>query len=165
MEGTLNKWTNVMKGWQYRWFVLDELTGILSYFTVSLKLFHFIQCLNLLLLITNYKLHCDCELLLCSKFENSKSAKWEGQKVKSHSDRINEFLCCCCFIFIFIFFFYLKKIEAAAYIGFLWLLALPYTMLISWLSPFYCCKTFGRNRRTNRKLSPHLAGMHRTVSC
>lgn len=35
MEGFLSKWTNVMKGWQYRWFVLDENAGILSYYTVS----------------------------------------------------------------------------------------------------------------------------------
>lgn len=34
MEGVLSKWTNVMKGWQFRWFVLDENTGLLSYYTV-----------------------------------------------------------------------------------------------------------------------------------
>lgn len=34
MEGPLSKWTNVMKGWQYRWFVLDHQTGLLSYYTV-----------------------------------------------------------------------------------------------------------------------------------
>lgn len=36
MEGPLSKWTNVVKGWQYRWFVLDDNTGLLSYYTVSL---------------------------------------------------------------------------------------------------------------------------------
>ncbi len=36
MEGPLSKWTNVVKGWQYRWFVLDEISGLLSYFTASL---------------------------------------------------------------------------------------------------------------------------------
>ena len=36
MEGPLSKWTNVMKGWQYRWFVLDDNAGLLSYYTVSL---------------------------------------------------------------------------------------------------------------------------------
>ena len=35
MEGPLSKWTNVMKGWQYRWFVLDENSGLLSYYTVG----------------------------------------------------------------------------------------------------------------------------------
>ncbi len=35
MEGPLSKWTNVMKGWQYRWFVLDDNAGLLSYYTVS----------------------------------------------------------------------------------------------------------------------------------
>ena len=35
MEGTLSKWTNVMKGWQIRWFVLDEQAGLFSYYTVS----------------------------------------------------------------------------------------------------------------------------------
>jgi len=39
MEGPLSKWTNVMKGWQFRWFVLDENTGLLSYYTVNLRLF------------------------------------------------------------------------------------------------------------------------------
>jgi len=37
MEGILSKWTNVMKGWQFRWFVLDENTGLLSYYTVSIQ--------------------------------------------------------------------------------------------------------------------------------
>lgn len=35
MEGPLSKWTNVMKGWQYRWFVLDDGAGLLSYYTVG----------------------------------------------------------------------------------------------------------------------------------
>uniref|UniRef100_A0A8B9GYJ2 Oxysterol-binding protein n=1 Tax=Astyanax mexicanus TaxID=7994 RepID=A0A8B9GYJ2_ASTMX len=35
MEGPLSKWTNLMKGWQYRWFVLDYNAGLLSYYTVS----------------------------------------------------------------------------------------------------------------------------------
>ncbi len=33
MEGPLSKWTNVMKGWQYRWFVLDDAAGLFSYYT------------------------------------------------------------------------------------------------------------------------------------
>ena len=37
MEGPLSKWTNVVKGWQYRWFVLDEISGLLSYYTVCCK--------------------------------------------------------------------------------------------------------------------------------
>uniref|UniRef100_A0A0K8SGR3 PH domain-containing protein n=2 Tax=Lygus hesperus TaxID=30085 RepID=A0A0K8SGR3_LYGHE len=32
MEGSLSKWTNLMKGWQYRWFVLDDCAGVLSYY-------------------------------------------------------------------------------------------------------------------------------------
>uniref|UniRef100_A0A672K8U2 Oxysterol-binding protein n=1 Tax=Sinocyclocheilus grahami TaxID=75366 RepID=A0A672K8U2_SINGR len=36
MEGPLSKWTNVMKGWQYRWFVLDYNAGLLSYYTRGL---------------------------------------------------------------------------------------------------------------------------------
>uniref|UniRef100_A0A023F9A8 Putative oxysterol-binding protein-like protein 11 n=3 Tax=Triatominae TaxID=70999 RepID=A0A023F9A8_TRIIF len=31
-EGQLSKYTNVMKGWQFRWFILDPKTGILSYY-------------------------------------------------------------------------------------------------------------------------------------
>lgn len=38
MEGVLSKWTNVMKGWQFRWFVLDENTGLLSYYTVYIQI-------------------------------------------------------------------------------------------------------------------------------
>lgn len=34
MEGPLSKWTNVVNGWQYRWFVLDQNAGLLSYYTV-----------------------------------------------------------------------------------------------------------------------------------
>ena len=36
MEGPLSKWTNVVNGWQYRWFVLDQGAGLLSYYTVSI---------------------------------------------------------------------------------------------------------------------------------
>lgn len=38
LEGTLSKWTNVMKGWQYRFFVLDENPGLLSYYTSKEKM-------------------------------------------------------------------------------------------------------------------------------
>eukprot|EP00794_Sanderia_malayensis_P007857 gene7857-8707_t len=38
IEGPLSKWTNVVKGWQYRWFVLDENTGLLSYYTSKDKM-------------------------------------------------------------------------------------------------------------------------------
>lgn len=34
-EGQLSKYTNVVKGWQYRWFILDPKTGKLSYFLVN----------------------------------------------------------------------------------------------------------------------------------
>ncbi|CAM1307970.1 OSBPL10 (predicted) [Pycnogonum litorale] len=32
IEGQLYKYTNVMKGWQYRWFILNPKSGILAYF-------------------------------------------------------------------------------------------------------------------------------------
>jgi hypothetical protein len=38
MEGPLSKWTNVMKGWQYRWFVLDDASGLFSYYTSREKM-------------------------------------------------------------------------------------------------------------------------------
>ena len=38
MEGALSKWTNVMKGWQYRWFVLDDSAGLFSYYTSKEKM-------------------------------------------------------------------------------------------------------------------------------
>jgi len=38
MEGALSKWTNVMKGWRYRWFVLDENAGLFSYYTSKEKM-------------------------------------------------------------------------------------------------------------------------------
>jgi oxysterol-binding protein-related protein 9/10/11 len=37
LEGALSKWTNVMKGWQTRWFVLEPEISLLSYYTVSEK--------------------------------------------------------------------------------------------------------------------------------
>jgi hypothetical protein len=36
-EGSLSKWTNVIQGWQYRFFVLDPAQGMLIYYTVSHK--------------------------------------------------------------------------------------------------------------------------------
>nr|CDS33023.2 oxysterol binding protein 9 [Hymenolepis microstoma] len=38
MEGPLSKWTNVVQGWQYRWFVLDLAMGVLSYYTSREKM-------------------------------------------------------------------------------------------------------------------------------
>ncbi|XP_063700660.1 oxysterol-binding protein-related protein 9 [Culicoides brevitarsis] len=38
LEGTLHKWINFAKGWQYRFFVLDETTGLLSYYTSKEKM-------------------------------------------------------------------------------------------------------------------------------
>ena len=34
MEGQLSKFTNLVKGWQNRWFVLDAESGNLAYFLV-----------------------------------------------------------------------------------------------------------------------------------
>lgn len=34
MEGHLLKYTNVMKGWQTRWFLMDPESGMLEYFEV-----------------------------------------------------------------------------------------------------------------------------------
>ena len=36
-EGQLNKFTNVVKGWQFRWFVLDPESGTLQYFLMDEK--------------------------------------------------------------------------------------------------------------------------------
>lgn len=36
-EGQLYKYTNVVKGWQHRWFILDPREGTLSYFLVNNK--------------------------------------------------------------------------------------------------------------------------------
>jgi oxysterol-binding protein-related protein 9/10/11 len=33
-EGQLSKYTNMVTGWQNRWFVLDPHTGMLEYFMV-----------------------------------------------------------------------------------------------------------------------------------
>ena len=38
LEGQLSKYTNVMKGWQYRWFVLNPETGTLTYYMVSVNI-------------------------------------------------------------------------------------------------------------------------------
>lgn len=55
LEGTLSKWTNVMKGWQYRWFVLDENAGLLSYYTVSYDIvFSSLTTLNFYLNVLAY---------------------------------------------------------------------------------------------------------------
>ncbi|XP_074604692.1 oxysterol-binding protein-related protein 9 isoform X2 [Brevipalpus obovatus] len=38
LEGPLCKWTNVVNGWQYRWFVLDHDQALLSYYTSKDKM-------------------------------------------------------------------------------------------------------------------------------
>lgn len=38
LEGPLSKWTNVVQGWQCRWFVLDKSDGLLKYFTSRQKM-------------------------------------------------------------------------------------------------------------------------------
>ena len=35
-EGQLSKWTNLMKGWQFRWFTLDPDSGLLEYYVVRI---------------------------------------------------------------------------------------------------------------------------------
>ncbi len=37
LEGLLYKYTNVVKGYQYRWFVLNPESGKLDYFEVSIS--------------------------------------------------------------------------------------------------------------------------------
>ena len=37
-EGPLCKWTNVIHGWQYRYFVLDPEQRMLIYYTVRSKM-------------------------------------------------------------------------------------------------------------------------------
>jgi hypothetical protein len=44
-EGQLLKYTNMMKGWQNRWFVLDPRTGMLEYFMVIFKIIG-LKCLT-----------------------------------------------------------------------------------------------------------------------
>merc|ERR1719270_621602 len=34
-EGQLSKFTNVVKGWQYRWFVLEPSAGVLEYYLLE----------------------------------------------------------------------------------------------------------------------------------
>lgn len=34
LEGNLYKWTNPLKGWQPRWFNVDQQQGVLHYYTV-----------------------------------------------------------------------------------------------------------------------------------
>lgn len=35
LAGSLSKYTNVVKGWQYRYFMVDELSGFLNYFVTE----------------------------------------------------------------------------------------------------------------------------------
>lgn len=58
MEGLLNKYTNVVKGWQYRWFVMDAESGMLEYFEVSSYVIIFPEseeCLSISHLTTDSK--------------------------------------------------------------------------------------------------------------
>jgi hypothetical protein len=41
MEGQLYKYTNVMRGYQFRYFVVDAINGKLDYFMVTSFLFSF----------------------------------------------------------------------------------------------------------------------------
>ena len=43
-EGLLYKYTNAMKGWQYRWFILSAETGELHYFLSENDKFHRPRC-------------------------------------------------------------------------------------------------------------------------
>lgn len=38
-EGQLYKYTNVVKGWQYRWFVINPTRGTLEYYMVCIRFF------------------------------------------------------------------------------------------------------------------------------
>ena len=45
-QGQLVKFTNVVKGWQTRWFVLNPEHGTLHYFLVSICSYLFNSCLG-----------------------------------------------------------------------------------------------------------------------
>lgn len=49
-SGQLSKYTNVVKGWQYRWFQLDPATGMLHYYLVRLIFYLDDQCYSLVTL-------------------------------------------------------------------------------------------------------------------
>ena len=48
--GQLNKFTNVVKGWQYRWFVLTPETGNLEYYLMDegKKIYHLLPIQSIL---------------------------------------------------------------------------------------------------------------------
>ena len=59
MEGQLNKFTNLVKGWQFRWFVLDPEKGTLSYYLVCMYL-EFNTSIKSLLVLFNRKIFLKC---------------------------------------------------------------------------------------------------------
>lgn len=85
MEGPLSKWTNVMKGWQFRWFVLDENTGLLSYYTVRMTKAFFVQRDKLIRFLGH----------VCFLENNTPSAK--SGKSKSKGEGFNPVKKCWCF--------------------------------------------------------------------
>ena len=60
-EGQLNKFTNVVKGWQYRWFVLSGETGNLDYYLMD-EGNHFCYSSDVFLLIVRI-----CNFYICIK--------------------------------------------------------------------------------------------------
>lgn len=68
MQGSLFKWTNMMKGYQHRWFVMDEKNGLLSYYTVTLTLFF--SCINFFIFL-------DCfTVLLVKRKADQRRTTW-----------------------------------------------------------------------------------------
>ncbi|XP_065905704.1 oxysterol-binding protein-related protein 9-like [Dysidea avara] len=67
IEGPLSKWTNMVNGWQYRWFVLDQTSGLLSYYTSKEKMSRGSRrgCMKLRHAIVSIEGEDDCTFSVC----------------------------------------------------------------------------------------------------
>lgn len=63
-EGQLYKYTNVVKGWQHRWFILDPIKGTLSYYLVNIMYYSYLVETFIILHLVKHILKIKC---LCNK--------------------------------------------------------------------------------------------------
>lgn len=126
MEGTLSKWTNVMKGWQYRFFVLDENAGLLSYYTVSMFMhLHVYACM------------CVC-VCFCFKFEKLYGNPMICASVCVYIKSVcflvvcvnNKFVVVKITMYVFLFFISRETMKTDGAVG------LPHDKMIIWMIGF-----------------------------
>jgi len=95
-EGQLSKFTNVVKGWQYRWFIVDGINLTISYFLMEDKSgkYRARQSLEDALITPSDEDGCS----FCIYFNNGESWRLRTNQPQDRETWVEKLKECCCYI-------------------------------------------------------------------